>query len=165
MFYGLGIAGATMGIVGMGPIGQAVATRLKGWGATLLYSQPDALPVADEEALGVTRKTLEELLAQSDIVILALPLTKQTLHTINAARLALMKPGAFLVNPCRGSVVDEAAVLEALASGQLGGYAADVLKWKIGQGRTVRRRFAPNCGPTQTRYSLRTSALRFRMCG
>ncbi|MGY2463099.1 phosphonate dehydrogenase [Vreelandella sulfidaeris] len=128
MFYGLGIAGATMGIVGMGPIGQAVATRLKGWGATLLYSQPDALPVADEEALGVTRKTLEELLAQSDIVILALPLTKQTLHTINAARLALMKPGAFLVNPCRGSVVDEAAVLEALASGQLGGYAADVFE-------------------------------------
>ena len=75
MFYGLGIAGATVGIVGMGPIGQAVATRLKGWGATLLYSQPDALPVADEEALGVTRKTLEALLAQSDIVILALPLT------------------------------------------------------------------------------------------
>lgn len=128
MFYGLGIAGATVGIVGMGPIGQAVATRLKGWGATLLYSQPDALPVADEEALGVTRKTLEELLAQSDIVILALPLTKQTLHTINAVRLALMKPGAFLINPCRGSVVDEAAGLEALESGLLGGYAADVFE-------------------------------------
>lgn len=128
MFYGLGIAGATVGIVGMGPIGQAVATRLKGWGATLLYSQPDALPVADEEALGVTRKTLEALLAQSDIVILALPLTKHTLHTINSARLALMKPGAFLINPCRGSVVEEAAVLDALASGQLGGYAADVFE-------------------------------------
>lgn len=128
MFYGLGIAGATVGIVGMGPIGKAVATRLNGWGATLLYSQPDTLPAAEEATLGVARKTLEELLAQSDIVILALPLTKQTLHTMNSARLAQMKPGAFLINPCRGSVVDEAAVMEALESGQLGGYAADVFE-------------------------------------
>lgn len=127
-FYGLGIAGATMGIVGMGPIGQAVATRLQGWGATLLYSQPDALPVAEEAALGLTRKTLEELLEQSDIVILALPLNQHTLHTINPARLALMKRGAFLINPCRGSVVQEAAVLEALETGRLGGYAADVFE-------------------------------------
>tara|TARA_R110000824_G_scaffold129584_4_gene291076 strand:+ start:17084 stop:18094 length:1011 start_codon:yes stop_codon:yes gene_type:complete len=128
MFYGLGIADATVGIVGMGPIGKAVATRLKGWGATLLYSQPDALPAAEEETLGVARKSLEELLGQADIVILALPLNKQTLHTMNAARLALMKPGAYLINPCRGSVVQEAAVLEALESGQLGGYAADVFE-------------------------------------
>lgn len=127
-FYGLGIAGATVGIVGMGPIGKAVATRLKGWGATLLYSQPDALPVAEEATLGVARETLEELLGRSDIVILALPLNEQTLHTINSARLALMKPGAFLINPCRGSVVQESAVLEALESGQLGGYAADVFE-------------------------------------
>jgi len=127
-FYGLGIADATVGIVGMGPIGKAVATRLKGWGATLLYSQPDALPAAEEETLGVARKSLEELLGQADILILALPLNKQTLHTMNSARLALMKPGAFLINPCRGSVVQEAAVLEALESGQLGGYAADVFE-------------------------------------
>jgi phosphonate dehydrogenase len=127
-FYGLGVAGATVGIVGMGPIGQAVATRLQGWGASLLYSQPDALPAAEEETLGVARKSLEELLGQADIVILALPLNKQTLHTMNAARLALMKPGAYLINPCRGSVVQEAAVLEALESGQLGGYAADVFE-------------------------------------
>lgn len=127
-FYGLGIAGATVGIVGMGAIGKAVATRLQGWGANLLYSQPDALPAEEEAALGLTRANLGDVLGQSDIVILALALNDHTLHTMNAARLAQLKRGAFLVNPCRGSVVDEAAILESLVSGHLGGYAADVFE-------------------------------------
>lgn len=127
-FYGLGIEGASLGVVGMGAIGKAVAKRFQGWGANLLYTQPDALADEEEAALSLTRASLDELLAQSDIVILALALNDDTLHTINAARLARMKSGAFLINPCRGSVVDEAAVLEALASGHLGGYAADVFE-------------------------------------
>jgi phosphonate dehydrogenase len=127
-FYGLGVEGSTIGIVGMGAIGKAVATRLQGWGATLLYSQPEALPAAEEAALGASRSTFDELLATSDIVILALALNEQTLHAINAERLSLMKQGAFLINPCRGSVVDEASVLQSLTSGQLGGYAADVFE-------------------------------------
>ncbi|MCL1484362.1 phosphonate dehydrogenase [Marinobacter sp. M3C] len=127
-FYGLGVEGSTIGIVGMGAIGKAVATRLQGWGATLLYSQPEALPAAEEAALAVSRSTFDELLATSDIIILALALNKQTLHAINAERLSLMKQGAFLINPCRGSVVDEASVLQSLTSGQLGGYAADVFE-------------------------------------
>jgi len=67
-------------------------------------------------------------LAQADIVVLALPLTPTTLHMLDSARLARMKPGSFLINPCRGSVVDEAAVLDALQSGRLAGYAADVFE-------------------------------------
>lgn len=127
-FYGLGIEGATIGIVGMGAIGKAVATRLHGWGAKVLYAQPQALPDGEEVALALSRVSLDELLAESDIVILALALNGETLHTINPGRLRMMKPGAFLVNPCRGSVVDEAAVLQALTSGHLGGYAADVFE-------------------------------------
>lgn len=94
-FYGLGVEGSTIGIVGMGAIGKAVATRLQGWGATLLYSQPEALPAAEEAALAVSRSTFDELLATSDIIILALALNKQTLHAINAERLSLMKQGRF----------------------------------------------------------------------
>ena len=127
-FYGLGIEGATIGIVGMGAIGKAIAVRLQGWGANLLYSEPEGLPSDEERNLGLAHTGLEELLAQSDIVILALALNEHTFHTINPIRLALMKRGAYLIDPCRGSVVDENAVLAALASGQLGGYAADVFE-------------------------------------
>ena len=112
----------------MGAIGKAIAVRLQGWGANLLYSEPEGLPSDEERNLGLAHTGLEELLAQSDIVILALALNEHTFHTINPIRLALMKRGAYLINPCRGSVVDENAVLAALASGQLGGYAADVFE-------------------------------------
>ena len=104
-FYGQGIEGSRIGIVGMGAIGQAVAQRLNGWGADLIYSQPERLPVQHEQALGLSHTPLKMLLAQSDIVILALALNEQTLHTINRETLTGMKPGAFLINPCRGSVV------------------------------------------------------------
>lgn len=127
-FYGLGIEDATIGIIGMGAIGKAVATRFQGWGARILYSQPEALSAAEEATLSLSRSDLETLLARSDIVILALALNEQTLHTINSERLRQMKRGAFLINPCRGSVVDEAAVLQSLISGHLGGYAADVFE-------------------------------------
>lgn len=127
-FYGLGIAGSTIGIAGMGAIGRAVAQRLSGWGAELLYSDRARLSRDAERGLGVQWRELEALLSESDIVILALGLDTATLHTVNAERLRLMKAGAFLVNPSRGSVVDEAAVLAALQSGHLGGYATDVFE-------------------------------------
>ena len=112
----------------MGAIGKAVATRLQGWGARVLYSQPESLPAAEEDALDLSRSELDDLLAESDIVILALALNEHTLHTLNADRLRQMKRGSFLINPCRGSVVDEAAVLQSLTYGHLGGYAADVFE-------------------------------------
>jgi phosphonate dehydrogenase len=127
-FYGLGVAGSTIGIVGMGAIGRSVAERLRGWGATVVYTDRAAISPADEARLGVSCRDLDSLLGDADVVILALPLSAETLHAIDAGRLMRMKPGAFLINPCRGSVVDEAAVAAALQSGRLGGYAADVFE-------------------------------------
>ena len=127
-FYGLGIGGSTIGIAGMGAIGQALAERLKGWGANLLYTDRAAVSNDVETRLGIAWCSLERLLAESDIVILALPLTRDTVHVINEKTLGLMKDGAYLVNPCRGSVVNEAAVLAVLNNGRLGGYAADVFE-------------------------------------
>ncbi len=125
-FYGLGVAGSTIGIVGMGAIGRAVAERLRGWGADMIYTDRAPVAAMEESRLGIAWRGLDQLLSQADVVILALPLVAETLHMINAPRLALMKRGGFLINPCRGSVVDETAVLTALQTGHLGGYAADV---------------------------------------
>lgn len=126
--YGLGIEGSTIGIVGMGAIGQAMAARFKGWGADVVYTDRTQASGNVETMLEIGWTNLTGLLQESDIVILALPLTPQTIHLINASRLAQMKPGAFLVNPCRGSVVNETDVLTALQSGHLAGYAADVFE-------------------------------------
>lgn len=126
--YGLGIDGSVVGIVGMGAIGRAVAQRLNGWGAELLYTDRARCPADLERQLDVQWDTTDTILARADIIILALPLTSETTHAVSAPQLSLMKPGAYLINPCRGSVVDEAAVLDALQTGHLGGYAADVFE-------------------------------------
>jgi phosphonate dehydrogenase len=127
-FYGLGVAGSTIGILGMGAIGQAIAERLRGWGADVIYTDQSRLAGHDEERLALGWRARDRLLGEADIVVLALPLTPTTFHMLHCARLARIKPGSFLINPCRGSVVDEAAVLEALQSGRLAGYAADVFE-------------------------------------
>jgi phosphonate dehydrogenase len=127
--YGTGLAGSTVGIIGMGAIGQSIARCLSGFRCKVLYHDTRELPPEQEAELGITRAELErELLPRSDYVVLALPLTPATHHLLDAARLARLKPGALLVNPARGSLVHEAAVADALASGQLGGYAADVFE-------------------------------------
>lgn len=127
-FYGLGIDGSTIGLMGFGAIGQAMAQRLSGWNCQLLCA--DQKPVAEETTrdFNLTQVDSDELLIRSDIVILGLPLTLDTLHFIDQQALAKMKSGAFLINPCRGSVVSEQAVLQALQSGHLGGYGADVFE-------------------------------------
>jgi phosphonate dehydrogenase len=125
-FYGRGIAGSTVGIVGFGQVGQAIAARLAGFGCTLLAS--DARGVPEPLVHQVRPSALTDVLAASDYVVLALPLTSDTLHVIDRAAIAAMKPGALLINPARGSLVDEAAVADALETGQLGGYAADVFQ-------------------------------------
>ena len=129
-FYGLGIGGSTVGIAGMGAIGRALVERLNGWGAKLLYTDRAAISDDTEARLGIAWRNLEQLLAESDIVILALPLTRDTIHVIDEKSLGLMKDGAYLVNPCRGSVVNEVAILKALYTGRLGGYAADVFEFE-----------------------------------
>jgi len=124
--YGKGLAGSTAGIIGMGLLGRAVAKRLNAFDMNVLYVD-EVAPTPEEEArLGICRTTLEKLLSESDFVLPLLPYTEQTHYLINHERLGQMKPGALLVNTGRGSVVDETAVLAALESGHLGGYAADV---------------------------------------
>lgn len=128
VLYGAGLTGKSLGIIGMGAVGRAIAARLQGYDLELLYADPQPLDSALEARLGLRRVDLAQLLANSDYVIPMVPYAPQTLHLIDAAALASMKRGAFLVNACRGSVVDESAVADALQSGTLAGYAADVFE-------------------------------------
>ncbi|WP_284179858.1 NAD(P)-dependent oxidoreductase [Rhabdaerophilum sp. SD176] len=125
--YGRGLHGSTVGILGFGKVGQVIARQLEGFGCRILAS--DLSPVA-AVATSVEFATPEHLLEVSDFVFLALPLADATVGMIGASELARMKPGAFLINPARGSLVDESAVADALEAGRLGGYAADVFAFE-----------------------------------
>ena len=129
-FYGCGLHGATAGIVGMGRLGQAVAARLEPFGARIVYSDPRPLPAAAAGRLRATRLGLDDLLTRSDVVLLLTPLESLTHRLVADPGLRRMRPGAFLVNLGRGSVVDEEAVADALEEGRLGGYAADVFAFE-----------------------------------
>lgn len=126
VLYGQGIDGSTVGLIGAGSVGKAVARRLAGFRATLLYTDAAPLPPDQEDELRLHRVSQEELLARSDFVVLCLPLLPGTRHLVSRDFLARMQPGAALVNTARGSLVDEEAVADALESGRLAGYAADV---------------------------------------
>jgi len=126
--YGMGLSGRTLGLIGMGAVGQAVARRAVALELKVLYEDIVPLPKEKEKAWGLTPAPLEDLLAKSDFVMPLVPLKPDTFHLINARTVARMKPGSYLINICRGSVVDEEAVAQALASGQLAGYAADVFE-------------------------------------
>lgn len=125
ILYGKGISGATVGILGIGAVGQEIALRLTGFGPDVLYFDTQHLSPERERALGVRYAAFDEVVASSDFVILALPLTEGTHHIIGRSVLTRLKPGCVLINPARGSLVDEEAVADALESGHLGGYAAD----------------------------------------
>jgi len=124
---GADVHGATLGIVGLGRIGQAIARRAQGFGMRVLYHNRKRDPEA-EQSLGVEYRPKAELLREADFVVLAVPLSPETRHSIGAAELALMKPTAYLVNVARGPVVDEAALVEALRSGQIAGAGLDVFE-------------------------------------
>lgn len=126
--YGTGLAGSRVGVLGMGAVGRAVAARLGGFEATVTYWDRTRLTAERERDLGVLWQERDALLGESDFVISALPLTPETLHLLDASAIARMKPGALLVNPSRGSVVDEGAVADALERGHVAGYAADVFE-------------------------------------
>jgi D-3-phosphoglycerate dehydrogenase / 2-oxoglutarate reductase len=113
----------TVGIVGIGNIGQAVAGRLRAFGTRVLYT--DVAPIG---LAGATSLPLAELLAAADVVTVHVPLDQDTRGLVGEAELARMRPGALLVNASRGPVVDEAALLAALRSGHLGGAALDVFE-------------------------------------
>ena len=125
MFLGHDVYGKTIGIVGFGRIGQAVAKRARGFGMKILYNSRTR-KVEVEKELGAEFKPLDELLKESDFVVLAVPLTKETYHMINEERLRLMKPTAILVNIARGKVVDTEALVKALKEGWIAGAGLDV---------------------------------------
>lgn len=125
-FLGADVFGATLGIIGMGRIGSAIARRGRGFSMKILYSNRSA--AANEAELGAMRVSREELLAQSDHVVLVLPYSPQTRHTIGAAELALMKPTATLVNIARGGIVDDAALAAALQEGSIAAAGLDVFE-------------------------------------
>ncbi len=116
---GMELRGKTLGIVGFGKIGQAVAKRAEAFGMRVIHTRRNP----DESA---EFRTFEALLAEADVISLHTPLSEQTRHMIDAAAFAAMKPGAVLLNLARGPVVDEAALLAALQSGKLAGAGLDV---------------------------------------
>jgi phosphoglycerate dehydrogenase-like enzyme len=122
--------GMTVGYVGMGRIAQAAAERLKAFATTGVYFDKfAALPADTEVRLGVSRvETLDALLRQADIVTLHVPLTAETRHLINPQTIAVMKPGAILVNTARGPIVDQTALVAALKSGHLAAAGLDVFE-------------------------------------
>lgn len=121
------IGGKALGIVGMGRIGSAVAMRARAFGLGVRYHNRHRLPDAVERALGAHYEPdLDRLLATSDIVSIHCPLTEQTERLIDARRIALMRPSAYLINTARAEVTDEAALIAALEAGRLAGAGLDV---------------------------------------
>jgi lactate dehydrogenase-like 2-hydroxyacid dehydrogenase len=128
MMTGLDLsAGATLGVVGYGRIGRAVARRARAFDMRVLAT-PSRSPMTVEERAAVEFRDLAELLGDSDVVTLHCPLTPSTHHLVDDASLARMRPGALLVNTARGAIVDTEALVRALASGRLGGAALDVFE-------------------------------------
>jgi glyoxylate reductase len=128
MMLGQDLHGATLGLVGVGRIGGAVARRARGFDMRILYSDAVALPTEVENELGATRVDLGRLLEESDFVSLHVPLTPDTHHLISTEQLGRMKPNAVLVNTSRGPVVDEAALGTALREGQIFAAGLDVFE-------------------------------------
>lgn len=150
--YGSGLEGARVGIVGFGRVGQAIAERLFGFGCQVSAFDGSEAQFPERLAALVVRRGLHEVIADSDFLILALPLTAATMHIIDDEAIAAMRPGALLINPARGSLVDERAVADALAAGRLGGYAADVFEcedWaRSDRPATIDPRLCAHAAPT-----------------
>lgn len=127
-FYGGSIDGATVAVIGAGAVGRTVLRVLKGFNCQRLYVDKRPLAGECEAELDCRQVALDEALREADFVVLGLHLMPETLHLVDADFIARMKPGSYLINPARGSVVDERAVADALASGHLAGYAADTFE-------------------------------------
>ena len=119
------LSGQTLGVLGLGHIGRAVAQRARAFGMTVLGYMRRPNPQLAEQ-IGFELTPLEELLSQSDYLSLHIPLQEETHHFLNAERIKIMKPGAVLINTSRGALVDEDALVEALGEGRLGGALLDV---------------------------------------
>ena len=155
------LPGKTVGLIGVGFIGRAVAARLRGFDVKITYYDVRRMSDEEERELGMSYVDLSELLTESDVVSLHLPLLPSTKHIIGADQLATMKPSAVLVNTARGGLIDEAALTDALESGRLYGAGLDVTEEEPAPVDHPLRRLR-NClitphtaGPTQENWSRR----------
>ena len=125
-FVGGEVSRKTLGIVGLGSVGEAVAGRARGFGMRILYTKRHRLEPPREVALGVEFRSLDDLLKESDFVSINAALSPETIHLIGYRELSLMRPSAYLVNTARGPIVDEKALVRALEEKRLAGAALDV---------------------------------------
>ena len=126
---GTSLSGKRLGILGLGRIGKAVAKRASAFGMEIVYNNRRRLSAIDEQEYSARYVSLDELFSTSDVVSLNAPLTPETYHIVDGARLAQMKPSAFLINTARGPLVDEKALVEALRSGTIAGAGLDVYEF------------------------------------
>lgn len=126
MLLGHDVHGATLGVVGFGRIGQAVARRASGFGMTILYFDPQPVDPAVSGPLGAVRSSLDDLYARADFISLHVPLLAETTHLVSDAAFSRMKKTAIVVNTSRGPVIDEKALVRALVSGEIAGAGIDV---------------------------------------
>jgi glyoxylate reductase len=125
-FLGADVTGATLGMIGLGRIGQAVVRRARGFDMQVLYWNRTRLPPEEESALGVQYASMNDVLRRSDFVSVHVALNDQTRHLIGAAELAQMKPTASIINTARGPIIDEKALVQALRSGTITSAGLDV---------------------------------------
>jgi glyoxylate reductase len=128
LFLGLDIAGATLGLLGLGRIGKAMIPRAKGFGMTINYWNRTRLPESEEKRLGIQYVEKETLFSEADFVSIHVALNPDTVHLVGEAELALMKPTAYLINTTRGPVVDEKALVAVLMDNKIAGAGLDVFE-------------------------------------
>ncbi len=126
LFLGGDVYGKTLGVIGCGEIGRAVARRALGFGMKVLYHNRNRLSVELEQSLNASYVSLEELLRESDFISLHVPLTEETRYMIGKKQFEMMKPTTYFIHTARGKVVDDQALLDALKSGQIAGAGLDV---------------------------------------
>ena len=128
-FMGVDVHGSTLGIIGMGRIGQAIARRSAGFNMKVIYNNRTRLaPELEADANHARHVSREELLRSADHIVLVLPYSKESHHLIGAAELSMMKPTATLINIARGGIVDDAALIEALKAGKIAAAGLDVFE-------------------------------------
>ena len=127
---GYAVSGKTLGLVGFGRIGQAVARRGRGFGMTIVYSDPRRLPAEEEATFEAGYRSFEQLLGEADFVSLHPQLSPATRHLMSDAQFALMKKTAFVINTARGPVIDEAALVRALKEKKIAGAGLDVYEFE-----------------------------------
>jgi glyoxylate reductase len=126
MYLGGDVYGKTLGVIGCGEIGSAVARRASGFNMKVLYCNRNRMAAEEENTLNAKFSTLEDLLHQSDFVTVHAPLTEETKYMIGKEQLLMMKPTAYFIHTARGKVVDDAALVEVLKDGKIAGAALDV---------------------------------------